>query len=46
VVETCGPRDEVVKLLPPLTIADTDLASGLELLGAAIRSGVTRSVLG
>jgi diaminobutyrate-2-oxoglutarate transaminase len=45
VVETCGPRDEVVKLLPPLTIADTDLTTGLELLGAAIRSGVTRSVL-
>ena len=30
--ETAGPRGEVVKLLPPLTITDAELDQGLELL--------------
>ena len=32
IVETCGPRDEVVKLLPPLTIPDDLLEEGLSIL--------------
>jgi len=36
IVETAGPRDEVVKLLPPLVIADADLAAGLDILDEAI----------
>jgi diaminobutyrate-2-oxoglutarate transaminase len=35
-VETSGPTDEVVKLLPPLTIADEDLATGLDILADAV----------
>jgi diaminobutyrate-2-oxoglutarate transaminase len=36
-VETAGPRGEVVKLLPPLTITREDLDHGLSLLGDAVR---------
>lgn len=31
-VETSGPRDEVIKLLPPLTISEDELTDGLTLL--------------
>ncbi len=31
-VETSGPRDEVIKLLPPLTISEDELTNGLTLL--------------
>ncbi|WP_305091898.1 diaminobutyrate--2-oxoglutarate transaminase [Prescottella sp. R16] len=33
--ETSGPSDEVVKLLPPLTITDTELDHGLSILAEA-----------
>jgi diaminobutyrate-2-oxoglutarate transaminase len=36
-VETAGPRDEVVKLMPPLTASIDELQQGLELLGDAVR---------
>jgi diaminobutyrate-2-oxoglutarate transaminase len=36
IIETCGPRDEVLKCLPPLTISDENLRSGLQILGNAI----------
>jgi diaminobutyrate-2-oxoglutarate transaminase len=35
IVETCGPRNEVLKLLPPLTIEFDTLRKGLNLLEAA-----------
>ncbi|MVU83888.1 diaminobutyrate--2-oxoglutarate transaminase [Nocardia sp. ET3-3] len=35
-VETSGPEDEVVKLLPPLTISDSELDHGLELLAESV----------
>ncbi|MGC9500919.1 diaminobutyrate--2-oxoglutarate transaminase [Streptomyces sp. WG7] len=35
-VETAGLHDEAVKLLPPLTIADDELARGLTLLDTAV----------
>ncbi|MBF6181888.1 diaminobutyrate--2-oxoglutarate transaminase [Nocardia otitidiscaviarum] len=35
-VETSGSEDEVVKLLPPLTITDEELDHGLDLLGRAL----------
>jgi diaminobutyrate-2-oxoglutarate transaminase len=38
VMETSGSDNEVVKLMPPLTITDQDLAEGLEVLGAAVRA--------
>jgi diaminobutyrate-2-oxoglutarate transaminase len=34
-IETSGPRDEVVKLLPPLTITEDELAHGLSIITAA-----------
>jgi diaminobutyrate-2-oxoglutarate transaminase len=36
--ETAGPRGEVVKLLPPLTMTDAELDEGLALLADAIHS--------
>jgi diaminobutyrate-2-oxoglutarate transaminase len=36
VVETAGPRDEVLKLLPPLTIADHQLDQGLDRIAEAL----------
>ncbi len=35
-VETAGPRDEVIKLLPALTITDDELERGLALLADAV----------
>lgn len=32
IIETSGPRGEVVKLLPPLTISDAELDAGLDIL--------------
>lgn len=37
-VETAGPADEVVKLLPPLTIEENDLEDGLAILTEAVRA--------
>lgn len=36
-IETAGPRDEVIKLLPPLVIGGPELDRGLEILGEAMR---------
>lgn len=36
VMETCGPHQEVLKILCPLTIPDDDLARGLDILDAAV----------
>jgi diaminobutyrate-2-oxoglutarate transaminase len=35
-LETSGPADEVVKLLPPLTISTADLTAGLDILAEAV----------
>jgi diaminobutyrate-2-oxoglutarate transaminase len=35
-VETAGPADQVVKLMPPLTISDEELSQGLALLAEAV----------
>ncbi|AHH96464.1 diaminobutyrate--2-oxoglutarate transaminase [Kutzneria viridogrisea] len=37
-VETSGPDNEVVKLMPPLTIREEDLAHGLQLFADAVRA--------
>jgi diaminobutyrate-2-oxoglutarate transaminase len=42
-METSGPRDEVVKLLPPLTISDADLAEGLAVLEESVRVVLERT---
>lgn len=38
VIETCGPKGEVVKLLPALTISPAELEQGLVILDGAIAS--------
>ena len=40
-VETCGPEDEVVKCLPPLTIDEGDLKRGFDLLEKAVAAALT-----
>jgi diaminobutyrate-2-oxoglutarate transaminase len=37
-VETAGPKDEVVKLLPPLTASDAEIDQGLALLADAVQT--------
>jgi diaminobutyrate-2-oxoglutarate transaminase len=37
-METAGPSDEVMKLMPPLTISDAELDEGLAVVGDAVRS--------
>jgi 4-aminobutyrate aminotransferase len=36
IVLTCGPKADVLRLIPPLTITDDELAQGLEVLVAAL----------
>jgi diaminobutyrate-2-oxoglutarate transaminase len=36
IVEVCGARDEVLKIMPPLTITDTALTEGLARIGEAV----------
>lgn len=36
IVETCGAHDQVVKLLPPLTILESELNQGLQILADSI----------
>lgn len=41
-METCGARDEVVKLLLPLTVSDDELSEGLEIIDHCVRIAITR----
>lgn len=45
-LETAGPRDEVVKLLPALTTAPEDLAEGLRRIAAAVEDVLAPGVAG
>jgi diaminobutyrate-2-oxoglutarate transaminase len=38
VVETAGPGEEVIKLLPPLTVTDAEIDRGLGLLADAVQT--------
>ncbi len=42
IIETSGSRDEVVKVLAPLTISDADLDAGLAILADAVRAATSR----
>jgi diaminobutyrate-2-oxoglutarate transaminase len=37
-VETCGPTAEVVKLMPPLTVAINDIDQALDIIDASVKS--------
>lgn len=39
-VETCGPRGEVVKLMPPITVANEDINQALTILAASVNAAV------
>lgn len=41
IVETAGPRDEVLKLLPPLVIDDAALERGLGIIASSMEEAVT-----
>jgi diaminobutyrate-2-oxoglutarate transaminase len=45
IIETSGGRDEVVKLLPPLTIEDDQLQEGLDILERALDEAVNQADL-
>lgn len=38
IIETCGHCDQVLKLLPPLTISTAELDEAIDLIGKAVRS--------
>ncbi|MBE9374101.1 diaminobutyrate--2-oxoglutarate transaminase [Saccharopolyspora sp. HNM0983] len=38
IVETAGPSDEVVKIMPPLTLSDEELEQGLQILRDSVRA--------
>lgn len=40
IIETVGPKDEVLKILPPLVIEDEELRQGLEILEGALAGAV------
>lgn len=41
--ETSGPKGEVVKVMPPLTITDEELERGLSILEEVVREGIPRT---
>lgn len=45
-IETCGPTGEVVKIMPPLTIAEDGLRRGLAILDRAVSGALDRSPAG
>ena len=38
IIETAGPSDEVMKLMPPLTISDAELEEGLTIIADSVRA--------
>ena len=38
ILETAGPQDEVVKIMPPLTITDEELDQGLQIITESVQS--------
>lgn len=43
IIELCGPRDEVLKLLPPLNISAADLEQGLEVISQSVQNSLKQS---
>ncbi|MER9025565.1 aminotransferase class III-fold pyridoxal phosphate-dependent enzyme [Mesorhizobium sp. M0815] len=44
IVETAGPKEEIVKCLPPLVIREDQLSQGLDILEEAIESVIGSAV--
>ena len=45
IIETCGPRDEALKLLPPLTITKDELTHGIDILSGVFQDCHSRARL-
>lgn len=43
IIETAGPQDEVLKILPPLTITDEALQQGLDIVAESVEATVASS---
>lgn len=43
IIELCGPNDEVLKLLPPLNIADDELDKGLDIIATVVCDNLKRA---
>jgi diaminobutyrate-2-oxoglutarate transaminase len=41
-VETAGAESEVVKLMPPLTVTEDEIDTGLDILAGAVRTARSR----
>jgi diaminobutyrate-2-oxoglutarate transaminase len=46
IIETAGPEDEVLKLLPPLTTEQADLAKGLEIIEKSLLEAMSELGIG
>lgn len=44
-IETAGPRDEVLKVLPPLTITESQLDHGLEIIRQSVSAVMARELV-
>lgn len=44
IIETCGPRDEALKLLPPLTITKTELEQGIGIIEESLKAVLDKEV--
>ncbi len=42
--ETAGPDDEVLKLMPPLTISESELETGLDIVGESVKTACASRV--
>jgi len=42
ILETCGPNDQVIKLLPPINIEDTNLIHGIDILVSSIKEVLSK----
>lgn len=38
IIETCGPRDEALKLLPPLTVSSEELHQGISIIAESVEA--------
>ncbi len=38
IVEACGPHDEILKLMPPLTVSDEELGAALDIVGEKMKT--------
>jgi diaminobutyrate-2-oxoglutarate transaminase len=45
IIETAGPSDEVLKVLPPLTISEDELCRGLDIMAASVKEIMSQELV-